>query len=140
MMKEEFEELSGVRVGRLFHDVMIEQMYLSLPEFISKQEFSKIINTEQAQNLYYKHMISTGALGTLYAETMADLFADLEYLGIVDKAFPDNFIYTDTDSIKSFRGGFTQAKAVSEAWNKAVAERAKSVLNYDFGETKEKSE
>lgn len=115
MMRQEYEELAGMRIGSLFYDEMIEPAYNALPEFITKQNFAKIIDTRASQALFYKEMISKGAIGILGIGTQASLLSDLQYLEIIDKAFPERLIYSDTDSFKAcFRGGYTHAKPKEE--------------------------
>lgn len=131
MMRQEYEELAGVRVGCLFYDEMIEPVYNALPEFITKQDFAKIIDASKAQALFYKEMIAKGSLGILNGGTLMTLFTDLEYLEIIDKAFPDHFYYCDTDMKKhilnswygkevkaSFKGGYTHAEPMKESEGK----------------------
>lgn len=119
MMRQEFEELAGVRVGCLFYEEMIEPMYNALPEFVTKQDFAKIIDPRTAQGLFYKEMIAKGSLGILNANTLMGLFTDLEYLEVIDKAFPGHFFYFDTDSVKKcFKGGYTHAKPIKESEDK----------------------
>lgn len=114
MTRGEFEELAGCRIGAFFYDDMIEPMYNALPEFITKQEFAKLINVVTAQKLFYEEMISRGALGLLNHDILL-LFNDLDYLSVIERAFPESFIYTDTDSIrKCFKGGYTHAKPIKE--------------------------
>lgn len=116
MMRQEFEELTGIRVGSAFYEDMIEPMYNALPEFIYKQDFAKIIDARKAQTLFYKEMISKGALGLLNTETIMEVLTDLNYLEVMDKVFPEHFLYCDTDSVKKcFKGGYTHAKPIKES-------------------------
>lgn len=103
MMRQEYEELSGIRIGCLFYDEMLEPMYNALPEFIYKQDFANFIDARKAQALFYKEMINKGSLEILSSGTLLTLFNDLKYLEVIDKAFPpDKFIYCDTDSVKAY--------------------------------------
>lgn len=116
MMRQEYEELAGIRIGHLFYSKMIEPMYISLPEFIDKQDFVKTINAREAQAIFYNAMIDQGSIGLLKEDTILTLFSDLKYLEIVDRAFPSTSIYLDTDSIKTyFKGGYTHAKPIKES-------------------------
>lgn len=87
MMRQEYEELAGIRVGYLFYSKMIEPMYNSLPEFIDKQDYVKTINTREAQAIFYNGMIDQGTIGVLNEGTILTLFSDLKYLDIVHKAY-----------------------------------------------------
>lgn len=119
MMRQEYEELAGIRIGCLFYDEMIEPLYNALPDFVSKQDFAKIIDARKAQALFYKEMIAKGSLGILNGGTLMALFTDLEYLEVIEKAFPQHFFYYDTDSIKKcFKGGYTHAKPMKESEDK----------------------
>lgn len=116
MMRGEYEELAGIRVGYLFYSKMIEPMYNVLPEFIDKQDFVKSIDTQKAQALFYKALIGRGSVGLLKEDTILTLLSDLEYLDIVYRAFLSTFLYSDTDSIKKcFKGGYTHAKPMKES-------------------------
>lgn len=131
MMRNEFEELAHIRVGSLFYEEMLEPMYNALPEFIYKQDFAKLIDARKAQVIFYKEMISKGSVGTLKNSTVMMLLTDLEYLEVLDKAFPEDFVYCDTDSAKnflnskfgkevtaSFKGGYTHAEPMKESEDK----------------------
>lgn len=128
MMRQEFEELAGIHVGSLFYDEMLEPMYNALPEFVYKQDFARFIDARKAQLIFYKEMISKGAVGTLKNSTVMRLLSDLEYLEVLDKALSDHFFYYDTDSAKhflnsrfgkevtaSFKGGYTHAEPMKES-------------------------
>lgn len=116
MMRQEYEELAGIRVGYLFYSKMIEPMYNSLPEFIDKHDFVESINAREAQAIFYNAIIGQGSIGLLNEDTVITLFADLKYLDIVHRAFPSTFLYSDTDSIKMcFKGGYTHANPIKES-------------------------
>lgn len=127
-MRPEFEELAKIRIGSLFYDEMLEPMYNTLPEFVCKRDFARFIDARKAQAIFYKEMISMGAVGTLKNSTVMRLFSDLEYLEVLDKAFPEDFVYCDTDGAKhflnsrfgkevaaSFKGGYTHAEPMKES-------------------------
>lgn len=127
MMRGEYEELAEIRVGYLFYSKMIEPMYNALPEFVDKQAFAKIIDARRAQAFFYDEMIGKGSVGLLKEDTILTLFSDLKYLEVIDKAFPTEFVYRDTDSAKhflnskygkevmaSFKGGYTHAEPKKE--------------------------
>lgn len=87
MMRQEYEELARIRIGHLFYSKMIEPMYISLPEFIDKQDFVKTINAREAQAIFYNAMIDQGIIGLLNEGTILTLLSDLKYLDIVHKAY-----------------------------------------------------
>ena len=80
MMRDEFEKLAGVQCGSLCYDMLIEQMYLSLPEFTSKSEFVKGIKFDRLQADFYIELINQAAVGVLEKDTMEQLFNDIVYV------------------------------------------------------------
>lgn len=104
MMRDEFEKLTKKRCGALCYEQLIEPMYMALPEFTSKSEFVRGINFYILQRDFYIELINLGAAGVLGTDSMVTLLSDLDYLKIMDA------LYIDTDSIKSFMGGYTHAK------------------------------
>lgn len=80
MMRDEFEKLALVKCGSMCYRMLIEPMYMALPEFTSKSEFATGINFDRLQSDFYTELINQAAVGVLEKDTMEQLFNDIVYL------------------------------------------------------------
>lgn len=57
MMREEFEAITGAKVGYYFYAAVIEPMYLSAPDWFNKFDYCKLFTKKtlsEVQKIFYE--------------------------------------------------------------------------------------